>query len=83
MELVLCMCLVANTECLGPISGVNDDRREGETAERAVAELTKDGQHNVDEKVSAASDLEEDTQRREDDGEDDLADVAVETKSHN
>ena len=38
---------------------------------------TEDGQQDVDEEVTAAAALEEDTQRREDDGKDDLADVAV------
>lgn len=37
---------------------------------------TQDGQGDVDEEVDAAAALEEDTQGREDDGEDDLADVA-------
>ncbi len=36
----------------------------------------EDGQENVDQQVGAAPALEEDTQRREDDGEDNLADVA-------
>lgn len=38
---------------------------------------TQDGQTDVDEEVSATATLEEDTQRRQDDGEDDLADVTV------
>lgn len=38
--------------------------------------VTKDGQQDVDEEISIAAALEEDTKRREDDGEDDLADVA-------
>ena len=38
--------------------------------------VTKDGQQDVDEQVSIAAALEENTQRREDDGEDDLADIA-------
>lgn len=46
-------------------------------AERPVAELTKDGQNNIDEEIGAATSLEEDSQRRKDDGEDELADVAV------
>jgi len=37
---------------------------------------TQDGQGNVDEQVGAAAALEEDSQRGQDDGEDDLADVA-------
>lgn len=39
--------------------------------------VTKDGQQDVDEEVGIASTLEEDTKRREDDGEDDLDDVAA------
>ena len=38
---------------------------------------TKDGQQDVDEEVSAAATLKEDTERREHDGADDLDDVAV------
>jgi len=38
--------------------------------------VTQDGQEDVDEEVGVASALEEDTQRRQDDGEEDLADVA-------
>lgn len=38
--------------------------------------VTKDGQQDVDEEVSTAAALEEDTKRRKDDGEDDLDDVA-------
>lgn len=38
---------------------------------------TQDGQTDVDQEVSTASVLQEDTQRRQDDGEDDLADIAV------
>ena len=37
--------------------------------------VTEDGQQNVDEEISIAAALEEDTQRREEDGEDELADV--------
>jgi hypothetical protein len=40
-------------------------------------EITQDSEYNVDAEVSAATTLEEDSQRRQDDGEDDLADVAV------
>ena len=36
---------------------------------------TKDGQADVDQQVSTTSALQEDTQRRQDDGEDDLADI--------
>jgi hypothetical protein len=38
---------------------------------------TKDGQTDVDQEVSTTSALQENTQRRQDDGEDDLADVTV------
>lgn len=38
--------------------------------------VTQDGQQDVDEEISIASSLEEDTERREDDGKDDLADIA-------
>jgi hypothetical protein len=39
--------------------------------------VTQDGQQDVDEEVGVAAALEEDTQRRDEDGEDDLDDVAV------
>lgn len=39
--------------------------------------VTQDGQTDVDEHVGTTSALQEDTQRRQDDGEDDLADVTV------
>jgi len=39
--------------------------------------VAEDGQQDVDQKVTTAAALEEDTQRWEDDGEDDLADIAV------
>ena len=39
--------------------------------------VTQDGQQDVDEEVGIASALEEDTERRKDDGEDDLEDVAI------
>lgn len=38
-------------------------------------DVTEDGQQDVDTDVSTATSLEEDTQRWEDDGEDDLANV--------
>lgn len=38
---------------------------------------TQDGQTDVDQEVSTTSALQEDTQRRQDDGEEDLADVTV------
>jgi hypothetical protein len=42
---------------------------------------TQDGQTDVDQEVTTASALQEDTQRRQDDGEDDLADIAVKSIS--
>jgi hypothetical protein len=39
--------------------------------------VTQDGQTDVDEQVGTTSALQEDTHGREDDGEDDLADVAA------
>jgi hypothetical protein len=39
--------------------------------------VTKDGQQDVDEEVGATATLEEDTKRREEDGDDDLDDVAA------
>jgi len=38
--------------------------------------VTQNGQQDVDEEISAAATLEEDTHGREDDGKEDLADVA-------
>ena len=38
---------------------------------------TQDGQTDVDQEVSTTSALQEDTQRRQDDGEDDLADITL------
>jgi len=40
--------------------------------------VTKDGQQDVDEEISIAAALEEDTQRRQNDGEEDLAEVTIE-----
>jgi hypothetical protein len=40
---------------------------------------TQDGQTDVDQEVSTTSALQEDTQRGQDDGEDDLADITVES----
>lgn len=40
--------------------------------------ITQDGQEDVDAQVGIASTLEEDTQRREEDGKNDLANVADE-----
>jgi hypothetical protein len=42
--------------------------------------VTEDGKQDVDQKVTTASTLEEYTQRRQEDSEDDLADVAVEIR---
>ena len=39
-------------------------------------DITQDCEQDVDEEIGIAASLEEDTKRREDDGEDDLADVA-------
>lgn len=41
-----------------------------------AGDVTKNGEQDVDEKVGATATLKEDTERREDDGKDDLADVA-------
>jgi len=38
--------------------------------------VTKDGQQDVDEEICAATTLKEDTKRRKEDGENDLADIA-------
>lgn len=46
------------------------------TIVEAYGNVTEDGQQDVDEEVGIASALEEHTQRREEDGEDDLDDVA-------
>jgi len=48
------------------VEGVDDTRDE-----------TQDGQGDVDEQVDTAAALEEDTQRREEEGKDDFANVAV------
>jgi len=39
-------------------------------------QVTQDGQQDVDEEIGTAAALQEDTQRREDDGKNDLADIA-------
>jgi hypothetical protein len=39
--------------------------------------VTKNGEEDVDQKITTAATLEEDTQRWEEDGKDDLADVAT------
>lgn len=51
---------------LDDVQGVDDTRN-----------VTQDGQQDVDEKVGIATSFKEDTQRREDDGKDDLADISV------
>jgi hypothetical protein len=43
-----------------------------------AGDITEDGEQDVDQKIATAATLEEDTKRWEDDGKDDLADVAVE-----
>lgn len=50
----------------------------GEYRQERKEAYTEDGEENVDEKISTTSTLEEDSERREDDGNDDLADVAGE-----
>lgn len=42
-----------------------------------AGQITKNGQKNIDEEVGAAAALEENANRREDDGEDDFANVAI------
>jgi hypothetical protein len=42
-----------------------------------MRELTKNGQQDINEKVGIASSLEKHTERWQDDGEDDLDDVAI------
>lgn len=43
-------------------------------------DVSEDGQTDIDQEISTAASLEEDTDWREDDGKDDLADVAVEAE---
>lgn len=43
--------------------------------------IPQDGKQNIDQEISPTSALKEDTKRREDDGEDDLADIAGESQS--
>jgi hypothetical protein len=50
----------------GDIQGVDDTR-----------DVTQDGEQDVDEQIGTASALEEDTQRWQENGKDDLADVAA------
>lgn len=52
------------------------DRQVGVRFGSASVLTTKDGQEQVDEEVSAATTLKEDTKRREHDGADDLDNVA-------
>lgn len=54
------------TKAFGNVQSVDDSRN-----------VTQDGEQDVDEQVGTASALEEDTQRGQEDGKDDLADVAV------
>lgn len=42
-----------------------------------TGEISEDREEDVDEEISAAAALKADSERREEDGEDDLADVAV------
>lgn len=58
----------SDTRTQAHVQGVDDTR-----------DVTQNGQTDVDEQVSVASSLQEDTQWRQDDGKDDLADVAVES----
>ena len=61
------------TEIIGAmehIQGVND-----------TGQPTQDGQTDVDQQVTTTSALQEDTQRRQDDGKDDLADITVGSES--
>ena len=62
------------TEIIGAmehIQGVND-----------TGQPTQDGQTDVDQQVTTTSALQEDTQRRQDDGKDDLADITVGSESN-
>lgn len=60
------MTLVFEWDRAGHIQSVDD-----------TGNVTQDGEQDVDEQVGAASALEEDTQRWQEDGKEDLADVAV------
>lgn len=42
-----------------------------------TGDVTQDGQQDVDQEISTTSALQEDTQRRQEDGENDLADVTI------
>ena len=66
------------------VQGVNDTGKvtcgaSGECSRTVRMEqcLTENGEQDVDEQISTAAALQEDTQRGQDDGKDDLADVAV------
>jgi hypothetical protein len=59
----LCSLLVWTVWCGGCFGGTHGN-------------VTQDGQQDVDEEISIAAALKEDTQRWQEDGEDDLADVA-------
>lgn len=66
----LLACCAVLTECRSggrgvDVQGVDDS-----------GNVTQDGEEDVDEEIGAAATLEEDTERWEEDGEDDLADVA-------
>jgi hypothetical protein len=50
---------------------------ESRAVKQTYGNVTEDGQQDVDEEVGIASTLEEHTQRRQEDGEDNLEDVAV------
>lgn len=60
------MTLTPGGEETGDIQGVDD-----------TGDVTQNGEQDVDEQVGAATTLKEDTQRWQEDGKDDLADVAV------
>lgn len=62
-------------ESLGKCS--RHKRRRQIAIEGKAWKLTEDSEEDVDEEISTAATLEEDTQRGEDDGKDDLADIAV------
>ncbi len=57
------------------------DVHSNEMGKAARVKLTEDGQQDVDEEISTAATLEEDSKRRKDDGKDDLANVAVQGTS--
>jgi hypothetical protein len=61
---------------LGTLVGVMSSA--ADSSKRTHRNITKNSQQDVDKEISIAAALEEDAQRWEDDGEQDLADVAVE-----